>query len=415
VPKLWITALALGVAVALLPSAGVPPIPERLRDGARELTVIDGKAFKRALRRAQPGDVLRLANGTFPKLSVKNRRFSSPVRIAGSGATKLDGLSIRDSHNVVFEDLLVTPSGPFNARVNIQASSAIGFARVRFVGVERGRGVELDVGRSSSEVWVEESEFTRCRKGRPCLQPGGKNIRVANSRFHDCFDCDFVRGGGSGVTLAGNVFERALRERPGNHNDLIQIMGGGPWTMVGNRFGELDAGAAQIYINPHPRNDTNPIHDVRIVSNVFTGDMYFAVRLGVGRRSVVGAPRNVSVINNTILSGRASAVFLTRGWQELRLEQRPLLANNIFAIQGPSVCARARTSSNLILQGRPCSADDVLATSISLDALGRPTSRTSVVIDRADATHAPPTDFYGRGRKGIPDIGAIEVDRLDAR
>ena len=35
-----------------------------------------------------------------------------------------------------------------------------------------------------------------------------------------------------------------------NHNDLIQILGGGPWTIVRSHFGQRNNGAAQVYVDP---------------------------------------------------------------------------------------------------------------------------------------------------------------------
>ena len=46
-----------------------------------------------------------------------------------------------------------------------------------------------------------------------------------------------------------------------NHNDLIQILGGGPWTIERNHFGVRANGAAQVYVDPRA-GDAGPVHDV---------------------------------------------------------------------------------------------------------------------------------------------------------
>jgi hypothetical protein len=396
--------LVVGAAVALL------ALPERAH--AEEIAVSDPAQFQAALDRVKAGDVIRLGDAQFPALDVIKRSYPGRVRIVGSPLTTLAGLEIRQSRNISVESLVVTPSGDGDATVKVDESSEIEFRRVRFLGGEgKGRGVDLDIGRGSSRVTVVESEFTLCRSGRPCLQPGGREISVLRSNFHDCFDCDMIRGGGSSVTVVGNTFERALRGSGRTHNDLIQILGGGPWTIVGNRFGEREFGAAQIYINPGLGNSSNPIHDVKILSNIFHGEMAYAIRLGVGQQSDVGAPRGVLIANNTILSGRLSAIWLNDPWASAPLEKRPVIANNILAVSAPALCSRARTFSNLAFKGVACSTSDRVGVA-QLDSSGAPLPGSRLVIDRADPAYAPPTDFYGRHRRGRPDLGAIEVAGL---
>jgi hypothetical protein len=399
--------LSVATIVAGLASVAVPE-----RASADEIRVSDTAGFVAALDRAKPGDVILLGEVHFPILQVAKRSYSGRVRIVGTALTRLAGLAIRESQNISVENVMVTPLGDNGARVSVDKSSEIEFRRVRFLGVEgKGRGVELDIARDSSRVTVIESEFTLCRSGRPCLQPGGRDISVLRSNFHDCFDCDMVRGGGSGVTLVGNTFERALRGSGRTHNDLVQILGGGPWTIVGNRFGERNAGAAQIYINPNRNNVSNRIHDVKILSNIFRGEMNYAIRLGAGQESGVGAPQGIMIANNTILSGRLSAIWLTDPWEKASLERRPVIANNIFAVSAPALCKRARTVSNLAFKGVPCSPTDRVGLA-ELDPSGAPLPGNLLVVDQADPAYAPPIDFYSRRRQGRPDRGAIEVGAL---
>jgi hypothetical protein len=378
---------------------------------ATDVTVTSGAGLTTALASAAPGDVIQLAAGTYPKLTIGNRRFTGVVHIVGSPAVKLSGLSIADSSGLSFENLTITPTDRPSSRLTVDGSSSIVFDHVHFIGIADA-GVELDIGRDSQNIRILTSEFTSCKAENPCLQPGGRTITVLNTRFHDCFDCDMIRGGGSDVTLDGNTFERAVKGSGKNHNDLIQIMGGGPWTIARNRFGDHKGGSAQIFANPTGQNSSNPIHDVTVTSNLFNGESGYAIFIGAGQKSVVGAPRAVRIVNNTILSGKTAALRIGEPFADVAPEARPMVANNILGISSSTLCGLIRASRNLVLTGKGCQADEL--GSANLDASGSPTAVSSLVIDRADPTQAPATDFFGHARRGLPDIGAIEYGGIAA-
>jgi hypothetical protein len=382
--------------------------------GAAVFPVADEAQLREALAKAKAGDTIRLSGAPFPALTISNRRYDRPVEILGSGGTTLAGLTISGSRGLTIRELEIRPEGERQATVKVKESSGVVFERVKLDGVSSDRGVQFDIDRDSSGIRIVASEFTNCRSGRPCLQPSGRDISIIGSHFHDCIDCDMIRAGGSAITIRGSTFERAL---PGPcsadercpHNDLIQIMGGGPWTIVGNRFGERKRGAAQIFANHGRGNTANPIHDVTIESNVFWGDMLFSVRLGPDddRKSVLGPARNVRIVNNTITSGRAGAIFLSPHYASMPPEQRPLVANNILSVSKTTGCDRMRAAANLILVGKACAPNDRVGAA-NLDAAYGPVAATSLAVDAGDARYAPIRDHFGRPRVGRPDIGAIE-------
>jgi hypothetical protein len=72
------------------------------------------------------------------------------------------------------------------------------------------------------------------------------------------------------------------------------------------------------------------------------------------------------------------------------------------------VCLGVRGSiSNVIVRGHRCSRSDEKGHTY-LDRRGRPTLRSRLLIDRANASHAPRHDMTGRRRGRSPDIGAHE-------
>jgi hypothetical protein len=93
--------------------------------------------------------------------------------------------------------------------------------------------------------------------------------------------------------------------------------------------------------------------------------------------------------------------------------KRPLLANNVIALlKVPNhVCSLVKASiSNLVLSGTACSRSDRVGDA-GLDARGRPTRASRLVIDRASGLYAPSRDRTGRPRGQKPDIGAFEYAR----
>jgi hypothetical protein len=182
-------------------------------------------------------------------------------------------------------------------------------------------------------------------------------------------------------------------------------MGGGPWTIVGNRFGDRGGGAASIFVSTAVGNTANPIHDVLVASNLLMGSStgYFGVEIAA--QGAAGAPQRVSVVNNTILSGSISALRFGPRWAQVDPAQRPIVANNILGISNGSDC-HVRTSANVVERGPACPGD--LQGSAHLDANGAPTKESRLVIGHADPAYVPQTDFFGHARNSPPDIGAID-------
>ena len=130
----------------------------------------------------------------------------------------------------------------------------------------------------------------------------------------------------------------------------------------------------------------------------------------------LGLPRDVRIVNNTILTGaRRSDGYLgslrmSSRYGGLPRRFRPLLANNVigFLERRWPVCKSVRASvSNVVVDGVPCSSSDVSGPA-DLDARGRPTADSSLLIDAANRRYAPRTDITGRHRGPSPDIGAYE-------
>jgi hypothetical protein len=415
-PVVLVRLLLLASLVAPACAAAQPTAPGT-RTGANPIPVSDATSFNAAIKAAQGGETIQLADGSYPHLSVLGRSFPTPVRIVGSRKAILAGITFKNSSNLVLKGVTITPPATTTAKIAIVGSSQrIVIDRVLVDGRDEAVGAFISTELTTADITVSNSSLTNCGKGKVCVWPNAQNLRIVRNRFDDCRSCDFIRGGGKGALIQGNSFGLTRNvECTGGvqacpHNNHIQIMGGGPWTIVGNSFGTYQSGPAQLYVNPGVSNDNNPIRDVLVASNLFVADSGVGVRIGVGGKSPTPPPSDVRVVNNTILTGTVStggAVLLHNGWDQVPPDQRPLFANNIFGKFGSANCALGRFVGNLVAQGGPCGQDSRGNPKLDPETHG-PTAASLLVIDKATPSYAPETDYYGRPRQGPPDLGAIE-------
>jgi hypothetical protein len=132
---------------------------------------------------------------------------------------------------------------------------------------------------------------------------------------------------------------------------------------------------------------------------------YVGIFIGGDGTSAALLPRNVTVINNTVISGLSNSLRFGQNYASLPVDQRPLVVNNTGE-RLVGMCGRIRTSHNVFDVGDACGPSDVIANP-HLDANGNPTAASTLLIDRGDPS-APALDFFGFARVGLPDIGAIE-------
>jgi hypothetical protein len=373
---------------------------------ADDAPVTDLGGLQKALSSVQPGGTIHLAAVTFPQFTLQGRRYAQPVTIAGTGPTTvMNGINIFGSANIVFENLRLAPAGRI-ATVNVDTSSGVSFSHVVFDGQDESLGANLQAQSKSTDVSVADSTFTLCGSGRACVLAHGTGVSILRNSFDQMIDSDGVRGAGSNITITANTFNHALRGHDANHNDFVQILGGGPWSVTRNKFGERAYGGGQVFLKPANGNGNNPIHDVTVASNIFYGNMPFAMQVGPGN-GLVPPASNVSIVNNTIMSGTAGAIRLVPELSQLPVAQRPLIANNIEAVNKSGYCAplARATSHNLVVSGQPCAGD--LTGDAYLGPSYEPTRASVKVIGQADPQYAPATDYYGHPHGARPDIGAI--------
>jgi hypothetical protein len=367
--------------------------------------------FKAALKRVNlTGGTILLPAGRVPPLQLFDLTPHAPIRLVGRPSTMLSGIEIKRSKNVSVTGLRVTPDGSQPAIADVSASSDITFRDVRFLGTEEDSGVALQLDPDDRDITIAQAEFAHCQHGLACILAQGRGLVIDHVRFHDVRDADVIRGAADDVTISDSDLHDALAgTHKDNHNDLIQILGGGPWTIERSHFGVRSNGAAQVYVDPRS-GPAGPVHDVHVESNLFTGsnpDMFFAVNVRDPAQSSVPLASGVEFVNNTIVSANIAAIVLADEYAKVPASQRPLIENNILGRQKHPLCKVARTFSNVIGSGPSCPGDR--RGTPSLDGKGSPSAASASLLARGTSDGAPDTDMHGRKRSDPPTIGAVEL------
>ena len=375
---------------------------------------------EKALKRTGGTIVLRPA--LYRKLVI-GPRSPRPLRVVGMRGVRVQSLIFDRTRHVSFGRVRIGPISR-NALVQVRRSHHV-LLHDLVVSAHRTRFSASILIPDSRHVTIRRANVQHCgdrvRRFVHCvtLYRWAHDVLIEDSRFHDCYGCDFVHGRfGTDLTLRGNRFERALpcsmgRYRCG-HQDLVQLFSGRRLRVSGNHFGVYREGGAQLYL-------TNDVDHATIVNNVFIGRdprvPGYHARMGivVGSNASKRLPHYAKILNNTILTGwrrrdgYSGSIRMSSRYGSVPRSKRPIVANNVIALlETPGrVCLAARRFvSNVVVRGRTCS-DVNHVGSAGVDGYGRP-QQGSVVIDGASAQFAPATDATGRPRRGAPDIGALE-------
>jgi len=338
----------------------------------------------------------------------------------------VERLLLEGTQHVSIGPLTIAPHAQ-DASVEVDASAHIDLHDL-LVTAQGTRRMASVLVPDSHDVAIRRSVFTHCGDRSVAwsncllLSRWSHDVTVEDDWFHDCLGCDFVHGRfGSGLTIRRNRFERALPCRIGRrrcgHQDLIELFAGQGLRVEANRFGVYERGGAQLYV-------TGRTDHVTILNNVFVGTdprvpgyrAHIGIVVGSRGPRRLGLPRDVRIVNNTILTGTRrsdgyrGALRMSSRYHTLPRRERPLLANNVIGVlERPwPVCRVVRASvSNVVVKGTTCSASDASGP-VDLDPRGRPTADSTLLIDVGSRRYAPPTDITGRRRGPDPDVGAYE-------
>ena len=312
--------------------------------------------FKAALKRVNvSGGTIRLPAGRVAPLQLVDLTPNTPIRLVGRPSTVLSGISIKSSKRIVVSGLRVTPAGQ-PAIADVSASSDITFRNVRFLGTQEDRGVALQLDPDDRNITVTHAEFTRCQHGLACILVQGRGLVIDHVRFHDVRDADVIRGAADDVTISDSDLHDALSgTHADNHNDLIQILGGGPWTIVRSHFGRgrtAPPRCTSTRARARPAPCTTCMSS-RASSRARTRTCSSRSTCAT-RHSHRSRWRRASRSSTTRSSPRdLAAIVLADEYAQAPPDQRPLVQNNILGRQKHAICDVARVRTNVVVSARP--------------------------------------------------------------
>lgn len=204
--------------------------------------------------------------------------FGTPLTVTGSlvvttPGTHLDALDVRGCITVLADNVWIS-------RVRVSCSG-VG-AAISQVGGARGMLVEdselVGDGSTGAGIWSDRDYWVR------------------RSDIHGYHDGVFV---GSGTVVEANWIH-GLVQSAGDHNDLIQMVGGTGVRIIGNRLEHVRDQTSAVFL----KSDLAPIDDVVVAGNVITGGAYSVyVMAGNVLGGCCGPPTNVAVYNNLFGAG----------------------------------------------------------------------------------------------------------------
>ena len=410
------------VAAAVVLAAGAAAAPAAAL-GTRTVFVSSSQEFNRAAlaMRDSGGRIVLLPHDYADPLFL-TRRSAHPLTVVGTHGARVQTIDVIHAQRIRFERLRIGPVTG-DAGMEVWRSTQIVLDRLTVSARHTRFRVEVNLDHSN-DVQVQRSDFSHCGDRSPewslCLLPNrASHVVVEDNRFHDCRGCDFIHGrAGKGLTIRDNRFARALPCHHGwekcHHQDMIELFAADGLLVARNRFGLYHRGGAQLYM-------TGLVDHVRVVNNLFhrrdsrVPGVHSRVGILIGTRATPNLPRDVEVVNNTILAGTGrrgqapSSIVVSPYYRFQPVDMRPLIANNVLArATDPSLmCLGVRSVRNVVIRGAACSPSDAAGLAY-LDPHGRPTSASFLLIDQADPALAPAADLIGQLRDSAPDIGAFE-------
>ena len=404
---------------------GVLALPSSANADLASVRVHNAAEFAAAvLALRDTGGTIRLRRTDYAGELVVRSRSTRPLSIVGERGVRVESLLLEGTQHVSIRRLTIGPIRQ-DAWLRISESRHVLVDDV-LVTAKRTRYRATMQVQGSNHVVIRRSEFRHCGDRSPlfsnCLhiRQRTRHVQIVDNWFHDCRGCDFIHGRfGYDLTLRGNRFERALPCRMSGdrcrHQDLVSFWSGNSLLVERNTFGVYRYGAAQLYL-------IRGVDRVSIVNNVFrgtdpkVGGYQARVAIIVGSKGSKRVPRGVRIVNNTILTGTrridgyAGSIRMSGVYWRLQRHRRPLLANNVIGLlEDPHhVCSVTRAAiSNLVLHGVACRGPNRVGRA-HLDLFGRPTSASTLLIDRASRRLSARRDIDGRRRGARPDIGAYE-------
>lgn len=274
-----------------------------------------------ALSKAQNGDVIQLASGTYSNVVLSNYKFTGNVTITSVDPNKpavFTDMILKGSSGITLKSMeFSNPVPGKDFAFQVQTSSNITLDHLKVHGPNNmgsGNEVGLMMVRSSTNVTVKDSEFFDGIHGLSILDNNG--LKIANNYFHD-LRTDGVRGGGnSNLLVTQNTFTD-FHPAAGDHPDAMQL-----WT------NNTTASATNITFSDNlvVRGTGDPIQ-------------------GIFMRDIVGnLPfKNLTITGNMIVGARYNGIAVEH------VDGGTISGNTVAGFVGETSWMRADNSTNIAL------------------------------------------------------------------
>lgn len=298
----------------------------QVQGGAGEIRVRDASQLQVALDRAQGGERIRLAPGSYGTVLIRDRQFARAITLIGgegSERPRLDTLRISASRNVRVEGVEIGTDQPAGdgAYARIQDSRDIALVGSHVHGSLDGDpandGVAVHVI-GSTDVTLEKLEVEEAHVG--VMVATSDTVRIAGNLLHRLRSDGIMSAGSDGVTITGNYITD-FSPNAADHSDAIQFHNAGVpkgsdrLVIADNVIMQGKGGRMQgIWISD---GQTFPHRNVTITNNLIYINDYYN---GIGLNQVEGA----LVTDNTILSepgDKETAWVRVRNASNIRLER----------------------------------------------------------------------------------------------
>jgi hypothetical protein len=248
----------------------------------------DPETLQSVLKRANAGDVIRLAGGPYPVTGFISLTFPPPgVTLKPADPSRppvFAGIVINGSQGIRLSGLEISYSGKGFA-YTVANSAHIYADGMNVHGAAGDRLVDGAMLRAASDIAITNSEFHDLGNGISHIEDDG--VRLVGNVLHG-IRADGIHGGGtSNLEISANLFYD-FKAGPGEHPDAIQFWGtrdhpkAGPITIEDNVVVRPPGSVAQsqgIF--------GAGAHDVRISRNLLVGTMYNGIALGGVERATI--------------------------------------------------------------------------------------------------------------------------------
>ena len=184
---------------------------------------------------AESGGTIALLPHVYSGTLVVGPRSERPLRIVGRRGVRIERLLFDGARRVSLERVTLAPVTQ-DALVEVRASSHVELRELVVTGLGTRYSASVLIP-DSRHVAIRRSTFTHCGDRAPVfvncvlLYRWARHVTIEDSRFHDCYGCDFIHGRFHlHPTVRWNPFRRAcprrMARRRCGHQGLIQLFAG---------------------------------------------------------------------------------------------------------------------------------------------------------------------------------------------